>query len=73
MSKTAILQLDYVAGHLRYGHFEYNIPDKDLEEFESLSKNEQIEWVLDEGELIIDDFEVDDFEHSGALRVTVDE
>lgn len=53
-------ELDYVAGHLRYGHIELELDDKQFEEFKSLSEKEQKEWLKDEGELIIDDFEVNE-------------
>ena len=59
MSKYLIYApVDYVVGHLRYGHFEaeIEIPDDKL--------NDE-EWILymvrEEGELIIDDFRVDGY------------
>ena len=59
MSKYLVYApVDYVIGHLRYGHFEaeIEIPDDKL--------NDE-EWILymvrEEGELIIDDFEVDGY------------
>ena len=59
MSKYLIYApVDYVIGHLRYGHFEaeIEIPDDKLNDKE---------WILymvrEEGELIIDDFEVDGY------------
>lgn len=35
MKILAIIPLDYIMGHLRYGHFEgsFEIPDEDIEEF----------------------------------------
>lgn len=55
--------LEYIAGHLRYGHREgiVNIPEEDFEEF----KNDPINY-LEENDLqyecpiIIDDYEIDD-------------
>ena len=59
MSKYLVYApVDYVIGHLRYGHFEaeIEIPDDKL--------NDE-EWILymvrEEGELIIDDFRVDGY------------
>ena len=60
MSKTIIANIDYIVGHLRYGHFELNLTDEEYSEFISLSKEEQENWVRD-GELIIDDYRVDDY------------
>ena len=59
MSKYLVYApVDYIIGYLRYGHFEaeIEIPDDKL--------NDE-EWILhavrEEGELIIDDFEVDGY------------
>lgn len=56
--------LDYVAGHLRYGHLE-GIVEMTDEEFERFKKD-PINFIYDNEyecnrlDLIIDDFEVDD-------------
>lgn len=60
MNKTIIANIDYIVGHLRYGHFELNLTDEEYLKFISLSKEEQENWVRD-GELIIDDYRVDDY------------
>ena len=59
MSKYLVYApVDYVIGHLRYGHFEAEIEIPD-------DKINDEEWILhmvrEEGELIIDDFEVDGY------------
>ena len=59
MSKYLVYApVDYVIGHLRYGHFEaeIEIPDDKLND-----ENWILEAVREEGELIIDDFEVDGY------------
>ena len=59
MSKYLVYApVDYVIGHLRYGHFEaeIEIPDDKLNDEEWI-----LEIVREEGELIIDDFEVDGY------------
>lgn len=53
--------LDYVQGHLRYGHLEMELNDEDFEKFKSLSLKEQKEYLNDNGNLIVDDYEVDDW------------
>lgn len=55
--------LDYVAGHLRYGHLEGVLELTD-EEFEQFKKNPinfiyDNEYDFDRLDLVIDDFEVD--------------
>lgn len=59
MSKYLVYApVDYVIGHLRYGHFEaeIEIPDDKLNDEEWI-----LEAVRNMGELIIDDFEVDGY------------
>ena len=59
MSKYLVYApVDYVIGHLRYGHFEaeIEIPDDKLNDEEWI-----LHMVREEGELIIDDFEVDGY------------
>lgn len=59
MSKYLVtVPVDYVAGHLRYGHFEaeIEIPDDKLNDEDWI-----IKAVRDEGELIVDDYEVDGY------------
>lgn len=64
MSKYLVYApVDYVMGHLRYGHFEaeIEIPDDKLNDEEWI-----LEAVREDGELIIDDFEVDGY---GDIRL----
>ena len=50
--------VDYVMGYLRYGHFEgeIEIPDDKINDEEYI-----ISAIRDEGELIIDDWHVEDY------------
>ena len=55
--------LEYVAGHLRYGHLEVviEVPDEEFEKF----KENPIDFLydneyIDELDLLIDDWEIDD-------------
>lgn len=59
--KKIILNCDYVQGYLRYGHFELELDNEDFKKFQSLSKEEQLDWIKD-GNLIIDSYSVDDYE-----------
>lgn len=57
MSKYKIIgHLDYVQGHLRYGHLELEI---EKEKWDSMTKDEQKEYLDECGDLIVDDWEVD--------------
>ena len=54
-----IADVDYVTGHLRYGHWELELSDKDYNEYKNLSEEDKISWIED-GKFIVDDYEVDD-------------
>lgn len=56
-----IAGIDYLAGYLKYGHFELNLNESKLEEFKNLSKEEQIDYIKEDGDLIIDDYELNDY------------
>ena len=55
-----IAEIYYINGHLRYGHYELNLTNEELEEFKNSSKEEQQHWIKDEGDLIIDDYYLND-------------
>ncbi len=50
--------LDYVQGHLRYGHFELYV-DKEI--WDGMSEKEQEEYMRDHGDLIVDDWSIEDY------------
>ena len=67
MKILATIPLDYIMGHLRYGHFEgsFEIPDEDIEEFKAspsdyLQGHEEIN-LLDNLEILVDDYRIDDY------------
>ena len=67
--KKIVLNCDYIQGHLRYGHFKLELDDKDYKEFKALSKEEQLEQIKSNGDLIIDSYRVDDYETEGDFKV----
>lgn len=54
-----IADVDYVIGHLRYGHYELKLNDEDYKEYKNLSEEDKISWIED-GNFIIDDYRIDD-------------
>ena len=54
-----IADVDYVIGHLRYGHYELKLNDEDYKEYKNLSEEDKISWIED-GDFIIDDYRIDD-------------
>ena len=67
--KKIVLNCDCVQGYLRYGHFELELDDNDYKEFKALSKEEQLEQIESDGDLIIDSYRVDDYETDGDFKV----
>ena len=67
--KKIKLNCNYVQGYLRYGHFELELDDNDYKEFEALSKEEQLEQIESDGNLIIDSYRVDDYETEKDFKV----
>ena len=57
---TIFGDLDYVQGYLRMGHLEMELNDEDFEKFKSLSLEEQKEWLLDEGQVEVDSYSIED-------------
>lgn len=53
--------LEYVAGHLRYGHFEAELSDEELEEFEKMNEEDKRKYIYDNGHIVIDDYDVNDY------------
>lgn len=70
MSKIITLNCAYVQGFLRGGHLELELSEEDYNEFKSLPKKEQIDWITDCGELIIDSYRVEDYETSGPINIS---
>jgi hypothetical protein len=54
-----IADVDYVTGHLRYGHWELELSDKEYEEYKNLSEEDKVSWIED-GNFIIDDYRIYD-------------
>ena len=54
-----IADIDYVVGHLRYGHYELKLNDEEYNEYKNLSEEDKISWIKD-GDLIIDDYRIYD-------------
>lgn len=53
--------VNYVSGYLRYGHFEYFVPEGDKDMIKNMDKAELKEYLRDVGQLIIDSYRVEDF------------
>lgn len=54
-----IADVDYVTGHLRYGHWELELSYEDYNEYKNLSEEDKISWIED-GNFIVDDYRIYD-------------
>ena len=59
--------IDYIDGHLRYGHYELEV-EKSV--WDKLSDDEKREYIEDVGELEVDDFEINDIGDITEIQVT---
>jgi hypothetical protein len=57
--KKVLADIDYLIGHLRYGHYELTLNDAQFKEFENYTDSEKKEYIRDNGELVLDDYSVD--------------
>jgi hypothetical protein len=55
-----IADVDYVVGHLRYGHWELKLSDEDYKKYKNLSEEDKISWIEEGGKFIIDDYRIYD-------------
>lgn len=59
-------ELDYVQGHLRTGHLELEI---DKHKWESIPEDNRRGYFLDTAEVVVDDFDVEDYGEAGEMVV----
>ena len=53
--------IEQIQGHLRYGHYEVFVPGEEEDAFKLLSREAQIEYIEDNGHIVIDDFTIEDY------------
>ena len=53
--------LSYIVGYLRYGHYELELSDEEYEEFKKMSNYDKKEYICENGEIIIDDYDMNDY------------
>lgn len=58
--------VDYISGHLRYGHYE---AEMDEETFLKLKKEDVIKYLEERGELVVDDFSIED--HGEITEISI--
>lgn len=63
---TITAPIDYISGHLRYGHKELRVAEST---WNAMSEDEQKDYFSDEAKVIIDDFEIDDYGDVGEMEI----
>lgn len=60
--KTYRIELDFLAGYLRYGHIELKLTDDEVEEYNSLDDySSKEDFITDRCDIIPTDFSIDDY------------
>lgn len=68
MGKVKLIgDIDYIQGHLRYGHYEVEVDELFVK---NSTKKQLIEYIQDNGELIVDDYSIED--HGGINEVRIE-
>lgn len=68
--KTISAPVDYVDGHLRYGHMEAKVTEEVAAEVSAMTEQEQKEWLQDNGTLVVDDYRVNDYGDLGSVSIS---
>lgn len=55
-----IADVDYVIGHLRYGHYELCLNEEEYNNYKNLSEVDKMDYIESDGEFLIDDYRIDD-------------
>lgn len=57
--KKITCPVEYVMGHLRYGHYELVLSDEEYTKFQESSDEEKEGWIRD-GNFVVDDYRIED-------------
>lgn len=52
-------EIAFVEGYLKAGYYYLELTDSELEEFKELTEEEQIKFIEDNGDIEIEDFEIE--------------
>lgn len=65
-----IADADWINGHLEFGHYDlYLDSPEELEAFKKLTPKEQAQKVLDEGNLIVDRYDIDEYARPTNIQI----
>lgn len=63
--------LDWINGYLRMAHMEYDVPCDEVEKVKNMSDNELMLYLRDNGDIIIDDFRINDMPNPTNIEIDV--
>lgn len=65
-----IADADWINGHLEFGHYDlYLDSPEELEAFKKLTPEKQAQKILDEGDLIVDGYDINDYADPTNIRI----
>ena len=65
-----IADADWINGYLEFGHYDlYLDSPEELEAFKKLTPEEQAQKILDEGDLIVDGYDINDCADPTNIRI----
>ena len=65
-----IADADWINGHLEFGHYDlYLDSPEELEAFKKLTPKEQAQKILDEGDLIVDGYDIDEYARPTNIQI----
>ena len=65
-----IADADWIDGRLEFGHYNlYLDSPEELEAFKKLTPEEQAQKILDEGDLIVDGYDIDEYARPTNIQI----
>ena len=65
-----IADADWINGHLEFGHYDlYLDSPEEREAFKKVTPEEQAQKVLDEGDLIVDGYDIDEYARPTNIQI----
>lgn len=62
--------VDWIQGHLRFGHFEGEFTEEQYQEYINLPSEEKKEYIRDVCNLIVDDWSIESYDDPSNIEIT---
>lgn len=63
------VNIDDLRGYLELGHYELDLSSEELEKFKKLNREEQLEWIEDEGYIVVDSYDIQECNKLGEIII----